>query len=149
MARIGIVVAAAVVAVVLFLVLRGGGDDDGGQAEGTTAPTQATTTDATTTGTTGETSTAPPPPGPREIEINVPADGPSGIQRIDVQQGERVVLVIRSGIADHVHVHGYDLLADVAPGRTARIRFEASRPGRFEIELEDRGQPIAELRVQP
>jgi hypothetical protein len=59
------------------------------------------------------------------------------------------VLLIRSAVADHAHLHGYDLLADVAPGRTARIAFRADVPGRFEIELEDRGEQFAELIVSP
>ena len=66
-----------------------------------------------------------------------------------MEQGERVVLVVRSNVADHVHVHGYDLFADVAPGASARLAFRATIPGRFEIELEDRHVQIAELTVQP
>ena len=43
---------------------------------------------------------------------------------------------------DHVHLHGYDLMADVAPGRARHDPVHARRsPGRFEIELEDRGTP--------
>jgi len=48
-----------------------------------------------------------------------------------------------------VHVHGYDLMADVAPGKPARIDFTANLTGRFEIELEDRGKQIAQLTVLP
>jgi hypothetical protein len=48
-----------------------------------------------------------------------------------------------------VHLHGYDLSADVAPGAPATIRFEANAPGRFEIELENTGVQIAELEVRP
>ena len=54
-----------------------------------------------------------------------------------------------SDVADHVHLHGYDLMANVAPGAPATIRFTADAPGRFEIELEDLGLQIAELEVRP
>ncbi len=72
-----------------------------------------------------------------------------GIVRKTVQKGDRVVLVVTSDVADHVHLHGYDIMRDVAAGGTARIRFRATVPGRFEVELEDRGAQIADLTVEP
>ena len=60
-----------------------------------------------------------------------------------------VVVTVTSDVADEVHLHGYDLSADVAPGAPATIRFEANAPGRFEIELENAGVQIAELEVRP
>jgi hypothetical protein len=83
------------------------------------------------------------------VRIQVGPEGPSGVRRIDVEEGQDVVLTVRSQVADHIHVHGYDLLADVRPGRPARFEFRATLPGRFEIELEDRGEQIAQLRVSP
>ncbi len=59
------------------------------------------------------------------------------------------MLVVRADVSDHVHLHGYDLMADVAPGAPARLRFTADVPGRFEVELEDLGVPIADLQVRP
>ena len=46
-------------------------------------------------------------------------------------------------------MHGYDLMADVAPGQPVTIRFTADTPGSFEIELEELGAQIAELEVRP
>jgi hypothetical protein len=60
-----------------------------------------------------------------------------------------VRLLVRSDVADHVHLHGYDIFRDVAPGAPARLAFRATVPGRFEVELEDRGIQIAELQVTP
>ena len=71
------------------------------------------------------------------------------MRRYSVKQGRKVVIVVRTELADHVHLHGYDLMADVGPGKPATIRFTATAPGRFEIELEDRGLEIAELEVRP
>ncbi|MBD0290495.1 MAG: hypothetical protein ICV74_04495, partial [Thermoleophilia bacterium] len=65
------------------------------------------------------------------------------------RQGQRVVISVDSQLADEVHLHGYDLSTDVAPGQPARIEFRADTPGRFTIELEERGEEIAELRVTP
>ena len=72
-----------------------------------------------------------------------------GLRRVRIEQGRRVVLVVTADIADHVHLHGYDLMADVGPGAPAQIAFRARIPGRFEVELEDRGLPLAELEVRP
>jgi hypothetical protein len=56
---------------------------------------------------------------------------------------------VRADVSDHVHLHGYDIMRDVSPGRPARLRFRATIPGRFEVELEDRRLQIAQLEVRP
>ena len=71
-----------------------------------------------------------------------------GIVRETVDQGDRVVLVVRSDVTDHIHLHGYDIMRDVAAGGTARLPFRATIPGRFEVELEDRGVQIADITVR-
>jgi hypothetical protein len=57
--------------------------------------------------------------------------------------------VVTSDVADHVHVHGHALFADVAPGQPVRFRFRATIPGRIEVELEDTHTLLAELSVRP
>ena len=76
-------------------------------------------------------------------------DPVDGIVRAEAHKGEPVVVVVRSDVADEVHVHGYDLTADVAPGKPVRIEFAANLTGRFEIELEGRHKQIAQLTVLP
>ena len=68
---------------------------------------------------------------------------------MEVQQGERVRLVVEADVSDEVHVHGYDLLADVSPSEPAVIVFRADAPGVFEVELEGAGLPLLELTVTP
>ena len=157
-ARIALVVAAAVVAVLLFFLLREGEEeaaDPQGAAARTPEETTAETGAATgggPTDTTGETSvpaTTQEEPDVVRARIAIGPDGPAGVQRIVARRGQRVVLAVQSQIVDHVHVHGYDLFADVGPGTPATIRFRANIPGRFEIELEDRHVQIAQLRVYP
>ena len=138
----------------LFIALTPDDDEETGTTVATT--TAATTTEpepATTEGTTTEatttTTTAPPAPDVVAIRITVGADGVESVRRFSVEQGRKVVLTVRSALTDHVHLHGYDLTADVAPGSPGTIRFTADAPGRFEIELEDRGLPIGELEVRP
>ena len=114
--------------------------------------TAQTTTEPTTTEqtTTEQTTTAPTPePAVVRVTIIVPADAAPDVKRFSVRRDRVVALVVRSELADHVHLHGYDLMADVAPGAPATIRFTAAAPGLFEIELEDRGLQIGELEVRP
>ena len=132
-----------VVALAAGFALASCGSDD--EAGGTTE----TTTTQTTTDT--QTTTQPPPvPEPTEVRVRVVGGAPEGgIVRKRVDQGDRVVVIVTSDVADHVHVHGYDLFGDVAPGKRVRIAFRARIPGRFVIELEDRHAQIAELTVTP
>lgn len=124
-----------------------GGDDE--ESVTTTSPTNSQTVTATLTDTT-ETTTTAPPPGPTEITVVVANGAPrGGIVRESVDKGDRVVLVVRSDVSDHVHLHGYDVVRDVAPGKPARLPFRATIPGRFEVELEDRGLQIADITVDP
>jgi hypothetical protein len=129
------------------LLLASCGSDDGESAATTT---EATTTSETTTTTTTTETTPPPPPGPTEIRIVVVDGAPQGgIVREKVEKNDRVVLIVRSDVSDHVHLHGYDVMREVAPGKPARLPFKATIPGVFEVELEDRGLQIADITVQP
>jgi hypothetical protein len=121
-------------------------DDNKAMPETTT--TAATTTNQTTT--TAPTTTAAPGPGTVRINYTISGGRPvGGINRDSVARGRIVVIRVTSDIADEVHVHGYDLMADVAPDSPATIKFKATAPGRFEIELEEHKLPIAELEVRP
>ena len=147
------VVAGVAIVVALGFVFLGEADEGTEATVGTatTAPeVEPTPTEETTTAetTTQETTTAAPEIA--TLRVRVRGGSPDGgIQRLTVRQGERVRVRVVSDVSDHVHVHGYDLFGDVAPGSPATIQFRATLTGRFEIELEDRGTPIAELEVRP
>lgn len=70
-----------------------------------------------------------------------------GEDRVEISEGDVVMLMVSSDVEDEVHIHGYDLFADVADGQDAMVVFEANTPGRFEIELESSGLFVAELVV--
>lgn len=131
--KVAVIAAALGLLVSLFIALR---DDDD-------TPAPATATAAATT--------APAPtieatPGPTVVDL----DATTGdVARVTVERGRDVVLNVTADVADHVHVHGYDLKADVAPGKPAKIAFTADVAGRFEVELEERHRQIAELAVEP
>jgi hypothetical protein len=143
MTRLLIVAAAIVVAAGLFFLLRPG-DDDGG------ATATTTTSMRPTTNTTTEPPPPPAPPPPARVEITVRDGRPvAGVRRLTVGKGRRVILIVDSDVADHVHLHGYDLMRDVAPGRPATLAFRATIVGTVEVELEDSGVPLATVTTQP
>lgn len=145
-ARLGIL-AGIIAAAIVVLIVAGAGGDEENPPPTTTTPAQteaSTTTQSTTTETTAK------PAGPPTYRVTVRGGQPvGGVKEIEVDKGDTVRLVVRSDSADHVHIHGYDLMQDVGPGKTARFRFKATSDGAYEIELEQRALQIAELKVQP
>ena len=115
-----------------------------GCAGRTPAPDTGTTTTSTSTSS-GTTTTAP---GQR-IEVDVAggrATGDTG--RVPVAAGTAVTLVVTGDVADEVHVHGYDVTADLSPRRPAELGFDATIPGVFEVELHDAGTVLLTLQIQ-
>ena len=157
--RLWVIVGGVAAVIVLFFLLRPSDDDEAASTTpaATTAPAGTTTVTETETLTetspgvtvTEEQPTVPEPQAPT-IDVSVRNGAPvGGIARATVTQGDPVRIVVRSDVADEVHVHGYDLTADVSPGAPAEITFDATLAGGFEIELEESGVEIAELRVEP
>jgi heme/copper-type cytochrome/quinol oxidase subunit 2 len=142
--RLAFLAIALVIAVVAVVVLSGG-DDDEQEAADTGAQSTATPTG---TAAQDETATETPEPTPTP-KPKPPLVTPGKVTKLRFEQGETVSFRVRSDVADHVHVHGYDLFRDVTPGKTITFSFPAEITGIFEIELEDRGEQIAQLRVDP
>jgi heme/copper-type cytochrome/quinol oxidase subunit 2 len=144
--RLTFLAIAAVIAVVAVVILTtaGSGDD-----EQEATPAQATAT-PTATDTAAPDATATETPEPTPTPKPAPPLVTRGkVTKLRFEQGEQVRFRVRSDVADHVHVHGYDLMKDVTPGKTITFSFPAEITGIFEIELEDRGEEIAQLRVDP
>jgi heme/copper-type cytochrome/quinol oxidase subunit 2 len=146
-AKVAVVVAALAVAVVLFVVLGGGDDSD--EAE----PAAETITRAENG---GEKEKSEPrgkgvEPATEQVpRITIVQGQPAGgVQELEFTVGEEVRFEVESDIAEHVHVHGYDVMQDVEPGKTVVVSFPADIEGVFEVELEDAHVQIAELTVNP
>ena len=145
--RLTFLAIAAVIAIVAVVVLAVAGGND--EQEATSAQSQATATPTPTEeAAPGATATETPEPTPTP-KPEPPLVTPGKVTKLRFKQGETVRFRVRSDVADHVHVHGYDLMKDVAPGKTITFSFPAEITGIFEIELEDRGEEIAQLRVDP
>jgi hypothetical protein len=139
------VLAAGVLAGVLFLVLRP--EDEPAPSPPPETAASTTETRETTTAEDDDTDTSA---GPQLTRINIEVEGGQpvgGIARVEVERGRQVELVVRSDVADEVHLHGYDLFDDVSPGEPARIRFRATIPGRVQAELEERHVSLLDLTV--
>ena len=97
------------------------------------------------------TATASPSEGAPVTEIDVTVHGGTvdAPERPSARQGDEVLIVVRGDVSDEVHVHGYDLMAEVAPDEPARIRFVADVAGVFEVELEDAGTVLFQLEITP
>ncbi len=139
--RVVLVVLAAAVIVGSLLLFTPEDDDD----------SQTPATQASEPVERGKTATArPTPPRPEPATIEVHGDEPVGaLETIRVEKGETVRIAVSSDTRQEVHVHGYDLLKNVAPGKPARFTFKAGIEGAFEVELEGPHTQIAKLEVRP
>jgi hypothetical protein len=135
-----ILAAAAAVAAGLFFVLRPDNGNDNASGSTTTSTTSTSTT----------TTRPPAPPPPANVRIVVRGGEPvGGVRNVTVSKGRQVVLIVTSDVADEVHLHGYNLKRDVAPGSPARLPFRSTIVGTVEVELEQRGLPLARITTQP
>ena len=73
----------------------------------------------------------------------------SGPEVIQVRQGDELSLKVSVDQADELHLHGYDLHAQLRPGEPALLHFRAEHSGRFEFELHRSGLQLGVLEVLP
>jgi hypothetical protein len=130
-----LIAAGALAAVVLFVVLRGEDDE-------TTSPLPPPPPPTTST-------ILQPPPRPADRPQVVRVNANSGsLTRATVARGKRVILVVSGPAGEEVHLHGYDVRRDIPATGTVRLPFNATIPGRFEVELEASHRQIADLTVR-
>jgi uncharacterized protein YcfJ len=112
-----------------------GGDEGGGAAATTVATTAASSTSGGFSGVL--------------VQARVTGNNvETASKRVRVDLGQKVRIQVETDRAEEVHVHGYDLKGDVAPGKPAVIDFTANVPGVFEVELEEASLKLFELQVQ-
>jgi hypothetical protein len=145
--RIWLIVVAVVIAAVGIVVISAGGDDDDSDSGQTT--TQQTETQAQEP--TGSVEAPTPKPEP-EFQKVVIKDGAvkGGEQEITVKKDDTVRIEVTSDTPDEVHLHGYDIEKEVAPGKPARFKVKADLEGEFELEAHHIGDvTVATLVVEP
>ena len=148
-ARALIGVGAIAIAIALFVVLQDSESDDDSGSPATVA--QTTTTESATGK--GEAEKEPEPEKPEEPEIptiEIKGGEPvGGVAELEFDKGDQIEFFVESDVADHVHLHGYDVFQDVTPGKRIKFSVAATLDGIYEVELEDRVVPIAEITVNP
>ncbi len=68
---------------------------------------------------------------------------------IRVHEGDDVTLRFTDDATDMLHLHGYDLHANLAPGAPSTLHFKADKSGRFTFELHGAGIELGALEVYP
>lgn len=139
-----------------------GGDDGADESAETSVPTTeasdataAPTTDApvdsapvTTDAASVEDSTAPGGTAAFEIDVEVVGGEPAGgVRSYLVESGQTVQVTVVSDTADEVHLHGYDLDAELVPGTPTTLTFTADLSGSFEMEVHGSGALLFYLDV--
>jgi FtsP/CotA-like multicopper oxidase with cupredoxin domain len=157
--RLALVAAAVAIAVLAFVLAQPGDDEDDGERAATT-PAQTETESESGNGSSGgtgptETEEPPPPPEPEVTRLRLRGgEVVGGSQDIEVESGDTVRIVVSSDAPDEIHLHGYDITKNPAPGQPVRFVFKADAEGSFEIESHvaaDAGKDplVARLVVQP
>ncbi len=141
---------ASLFAAALLLAACGGEDaqtDASDTSVTTTAPIRddVTTTTIAASGEEPETSTADD--SGTVVEVSVSGGSVDGGGRTKVPLGDTVTIRVTSDVADHIHLHGYDVMVDIAAGGTGELVFDATIPGVFEVELEDARIQLLELEI--
>jgi hypothetical protein len=122
----------------LALPLAGCAGEPAGSASATSTSAAASSSGSATASAAAE----------QRIEVTV-ADGKASgdTGRVQVAAGTPVTLVVTSDVADQVHVHGYDIEQELAPGEPATLQFDATITGVFEVELHEAGTVLLRLQV--
>ena len=140
--------ACALLAAFAVLLAACGSDEPTAAPPTTTAAAATSTTVDASASTTAPTTTTTSDPV-HTIDVTY-ANGQvvGGVRTETVRLGEKVRLRVTSDVAEEVHVHTYDVMADVAAGQTAVLELTATIPGRHEVELEKKGKQLLVLEVR-
>ena len=72
-----------------------------------------------------------------------------GIKRPRLEQGEKVVIVVKADAGESVHMHGYDVEQPVTPGKPGADPAHGDDPRTFELELHHPDSLLAVIEVRP
>jgi hypothetical protein len=145
-ARAVIGAVAIAVAVILFVVLQGSDDD----ADSPTTAATSTTTEPATVENSLQPQKPEKPEKPEIPTIVIKGGEPvGGVAELEYEKGDEIEFFVDSDVADHVHLHGYNVFQDVTPSEPIKFSVPATLEGVYEVELEDRVVPIAEITVNP
>lgn len=153
--RLIVIVGLVVVAAIGFVVAKGlSSDSDRRSSTGTGAAPSAVATGAGQRTVPGAGTTAAAPPA-RRAEEAIPQivvrglEPVGGVKELVFRKGDTIRFTVVSDQPEEIHLHGYDVARDAAPGSPAAFALPAAIEGIFEVELEHAGVQIASIVVEP
>lgn len=134
-----------------LLPLTACGGSDGEPASSAENPSTSTTASPPSSGPSTTTAPAPPSTAAADFTIEVALAGGQvigGPRKETVNRGARVRIRATSDVVEVLHVHTYDLKANLQPGQPGELDFEATIPGRHEVEFEESKKVALTLEVR-
>jgi hypothetical protein len=150
--RLALLGLAVVVVVVGFIVLKPGSDDSSSSSTQTVTVVQTTQVQTTDGRTETVTTQVREPAAPKVQTVTVRNGEPvGGVKKLEFTKGDTIDFKVKATApGGEVHFHGYDVHETVPPGGgTVEFKLKAKFDGRFVVEMEDSGQQIAQVEVQP
>lgn len=135
----------AIVVVVAGIGLSACGDDE---TSTPTPPASTTIPSSTIPSTSVPGATTTTAAAGRVVDYTFRGGTVGGEGRVTVKLGEQLTIRVVSDVAEEVHVHTYDLTADLEPDSPGRLTFTADIPGVHEVELEHSHLRLFSLEVQ-
>lgn len=93
------------------------------------------------------------PSAPAELALNyhllVQNGVVAGPSVLVARQGHPVRITLTADRVDRMHLHGYEIWVDVIPNQATELVLDAEYSGRYLLELEEQGIPLASLEVYP
>ncbi|MBB4665159.1 hypothetical protein [Conexibacter arvalis] len=147
--RLIVVIGVVVVAAVGFVIAKATEDSSRPTvAESLSAPAPAPAGGATGARGTGTVPARRAAPAiPRIVVRGLEPVG--GVKQLVFRKGDTIRFAVVSDQPEEIHLHGYDVAEDVAPGREVTFAVPAEIEGIFEVELEHAGVQIASVAVEP
>jgi hypothetical protein len=69
-------------------------------------------------------------------------------RRVDVAKDSQVRLIVTSDVDDELHVHGYEVEAELEAGRPTTVELVADQTGIFEVETHESELELLQLEVR-
>lgn len=89
-----------------------------------------------------------PPVQNRTFTVHVSGTS-ADVTLLKAYDGDTITLTVYADKAEEVHLHGYDLHFEPAPGKPDTKTFKADKTGTFEYEIEATSQHLGNLEVDP
>ncbi len=135
--------AVALAAVGALAACGGSGDDATVSPTGSASPSNSASSASTPSSPSSSSSAG------RTVTITVAGTKVSPAPRtVDLAVGEKLTLVITSDHADELHIHGFEIEKELAPGKAVSVDLVGDQRGVFEVETHESELRLLKIAVQ-